>query len=81
MFIPGYANIVRPINNLLKTDVPFEWTDIHTAVSRVDWRVVRVVFEMTTPKLRSGSFTRKTRKPYRMEVDRMLVLSRDKSIY
>ena len=31
MFIPGYANIVRPINNLLKVDVPFEWTDEHTA--------------------------------------------------
>ena len=31
MFIPGYANIVRPINNLLKQDVPFEWTDVHTA--------------------------------------------------
>ena len=26
------------------------------------------VFEMTTPKLRSRSFTRKTRKPYRVEV-------------
>ena len=30
MFIPRYANIVRPINNLLKQDVPFEWTNIHT---------------------------------------------------
>ena len=31
MFIPGYANIVCPINNLLKKDIPFEWTDTHTA--------------------------------------------------
>ena len=31
MFIPGYANIVCPINNLLKMDIPFEWTDVHTA--------------------------------------------------
>ena len=31
MFIPGYANIVRPINNLLKKDAPFEWTNVHTA--------------------------------------------------
>ena len=30
MFIPGYANIVRPINNLLKKDTPFEWTETHT---------------------------------------------------
>ena len=30
MFIPGYANIVRPINNLLKKDALFKWTDAHT---------------------------------------------------
>ena len=30
MFIPGYANIVCPINNLLKKDIPFKWTDTHT---------------------------------------------------
>ena len=30
MFIPGYANIVRPINNLLKKDAPFKWTNVHT---------------------------------------------------
>ena len=30
MFIPGYTNIMRPINDLLKKDIPFEWTDIHT---------------------------------------------------
>ena len=29
-FIPGYANIVRPLNNLLKQDTPFEWKDEHT---------------------------------------------------
>jgi hypothetical protein len=28
-FIPGYANIVRPLNNLLKKDVPFEWKQEH----------------------------------------------------
>ena len=31
MFIPRYANIIRPINNLLKKDLPFEWTETHTA--------------------------------------------------
>ena len=31
MFIPGYTNIVHPINDLLKKDIPFEWTDTHTA--------------------------------------------------
>jgi hypothetical protein len=31
MFIPGYANIVRPFNDLLKKDAPFEWTKSHTA--------------------------------------------------
>ena len=30
MFILGYANIVQPINDLLKKDTPFEWTDTHT---------------------------------------------------
>ena len=30
MFIPRYANIVHLINNLLKQDVPFEWTNVHT---------------------------------------------------
>ena len=30
IFIPGYANIVRPINNLLKKNTPFEWTDAQT---------------------------------------------------
>lgn len=29
-FIPGYANIVRPLNNLLKKDAAFEWKDKHT---------------------------------------------------
>ena len=29
-FIPGYANIVRPLNNLLKQDAPFEWKEKHT---------------------------------------------------
>ena len=29
-FIPGYANIVRPLNNLLKLDTPFEWKEEHT---------------------------------------------------
>ena len=30
MFIPGYANIVRPINDLLKKDTLFKWTNVHT---------------------------------------------------
>lgn len=30
MFIPGYANIVHPINDLLKKDALFEWTESHT---------------------------------------------------
>ena len=29
-FIPGYANIVRPLNNLLKQDTLFEWKEEHT---------------------------------------------------
>ena len=29
-FIPGYANIMRPLNNLLKQDTPFEWKEEHT---------------------------------------------------
>lgn len=31
MFIPGYMNIVQPINDLLKKDTPFKWTDVHIA--------------------------------------------------
>ena len=31
MFIPRYTNIVHPINNLLKKDIPFKWTNTHTA--------------------------------------------------
>ena len=30
MFIPGYANIVCSINDLLKKDTPFEWINTHT---------------------------------------------------
>ena len=29
-FIPGFANIVCPLNNLLKQDTPFEWKEEHT---------------------------------------------------
>ena len=29
VFIPGYANIVRPLNNLLKKDATFRWKDEH----------------------------------------------------
>jgi hypothetical protein len=29
-FIPGYAGIVRPLNNLLKKDTPFVWKEEHT---------------------------------------------------
>jgi hypothetical protein len=28
-FIPGYADIVRPLNNLLKQDTPFKWKEEH----------------------------------------------------
>ena len=30
IFIPRYANIIRPINDLLKKDASFEWTNNHT---------------------------------------------------
>ena len=30
-FIPGYANIIQPLNNLLEKNIPFIWTDEHTA--------------------------------------------------
>ena len=29
-FIPGYTNIIRPLNNLLKKDKKFEWKEEHT---------------------------------------------------
>lgn len=29
-FIPGFANLTRPLNNLLKNDTPFMWTPTHT---------------------------------------------------
>ena len=60
MFIPGYANIVRPINNLLKMDVPFEWTDEHTtAMDRLADAVA------TNPILQQPNYER----PFFLEVD------------
>ena len=60
MFIPGYANIVRPINNLLKMDVPFEWTDEHTAAMD---RLADAV--ATNPVLQRPNYER----PFFLEVD------------
>ena len=60
MFIPGYANIVRPINNLLKMDVPFEWTDEHTtAMDKLADAVP------TNPVLQRPNYER----PFFLEVD------------
>ena len=42
MFIPRYTNIVRPINDLLKKDIPFEWTKNHTAAMEQLAHVVAV---------------------------------------
>jgi hypothetical protein len=60
MFIPGYANIVRPINNLLKKDAPFEWTDEHTAAMD---RLADTV--ATNPVLQRPNYER----PFFLEVD------------
>ena len=60
MFIPGYANIVCPINNLLKMDVPFKWTDEHTAA--MDQLADAVA---TNPVLQRLNYER----PFFLEVD------------
>ena len=60
MFIPGYANIVQPINDLLKKDTPFEWTKSHTtAMDQLAHAVA------TNPVLQQPNYER----PFFLEVD------------
>ena len=59
-FIPGYANIVRPLNNLLKKDMMFKWKDEHTeAMDQLTYVVT------TNPVLQPPNYD----KPFFLEVD------------
>jgi hypothetical protein len=59
-FIPGYANIVRPLNNLLKKDAKFEWTEeCVQAMEKLTWAVA------TNPVLRRPNY----QEPFFLEVD------------
>ena len=59
-FIPGYVNIVRPLNNLLKKDAVFEWKDEHTkAMDQLAYVVT------TNPVLQRPNYD----KPFFLEVD------------
>jgi Reverse transcriptase (RNA-dependent DNA polymerase)/RNase H-like domain found in reverse transcriptase len=59
-FIPGYANITRPLNNLLKKDVPFKWKAKHTEAMD---RLAQAVTE--NPVLQRPNYER----PFFLEVD------------
>ena len=59
-FIPGYANIVRPLNNLLEKNVPFVWTPEHTATIE---RLKEIV--QSGPVLRQPNYEQ----PFFLEVD------------
>ena len=60
VFIPGYTNIVRPLNNLLKKDTAFEWREEHTeAMDQLTYVVA------TNPVLRQPNYD----KPFFLEVD------------
>ena len=59
-FIPGYANIVRPLNNLLGKNVLFVWTDECTAA--ID-KLIEVV--SSGPVLRRPNYAQ----PFFLEVD------------
>jgi hypothetical protein len=59
-FIPGYANIIRPLNDLLKKDTPFEWKPEHTeAMDQLAYAV------SINPVLRRPDYE----KPFFLEVD------------
>ena len=59
-FVPGYSNIVRPLSNLTKKDVPFEWTLACTNTIRK----LKVIVK-TDPVLRHPYHD----KPFFLEVD------------
>ena len=59
-FIPGYANIVRPLNNLLKQDAPFEWKEEHTQAMD---KLAQVV--VANPVLQRPNYNQ----PFFLEVD------------
>jgi hypothetical protein len=59
-FIPGYANIIRPLNNLLKKDAKFEWTEeCVQAMEQLTWAV------SMNPVLRRPNY----QEPFFLEVD------------
>jgi hypothetical protein len=59
-FIPGYANIVRPLNNLLKKDAPFVWgKEQEEAMDQLAYAV------SINPVLRRPNYD----KPFYLEVD------------
>ena len=59
-FVPGYSDIVRPLSNLTKKDVPFEWTP---ACTNTIWKLKAIV--RTDPILRRPDHD----KPFFLEVD------------
>jgi hypothetical protein len=59
-FIPGYANITRPLNDLLKKDTPFKWEARHTEAMD---KLAQAVTE--NPVLRRPNYE----KPFFLEVD------------
>ena len=59
-FVPGYSDIVRPLLNLTKKDVPFEWTPACTNAIRKLKAIIR-----TDPVLRCPDHD----KPFFLEVD------------
>ena len=58
--MPGYSNIVRPLSNLTKKDVPFKWTPAYTNAIRKLKAIIR-----TNPVLRHPDHN----KPFFLEVD------------
>ena len=59
-FVPGYSDIIRPLSNLTKKDVPFEWTPACTNTIRKLKAIIR-----TDPILRRPDHD----KPFFLEVD------------
>ena len=59
-FVPGYSDIVRPLLNLTKKDIPFEWTPACTNAIRKLTAIVRM-----NPVLRHLDHD----KPFFLEVD------------
>jgi hypothetical protein len=59
-FIPGYTNIVQPLNNLLKKDAPFIWgKEQEEAMDQLAYAV------SINPVLRRPNY----KKPFFLEVD------------